>query len=239
MSRIRVLIADGDSSLGRDVAGLLLRTADVVVVGECSGGQDAITEVARLEPDVVLLDLDLPGAEAADAARLIIQCCPTTAVLVVTPSFRRDALLSMMRAGAGGYVMKDVDSATLVQAIRGVRCALQRGGEDRARLVAEMEDVLQSERDHLVLAGRPRRARSAAASPQELPQSPGDLLTTREREVLGIMAAGASNAEIARNLFISEKTVKNHATSIFRKLSVDSRQAASCKAQRLGWVEQP
>ncbi len=213
---IRVLIAD-DHLIVREGLRLLLETAaDVVVVAEAGDGAAAV-EIARCErPDVILMDLSMPGLDGIEAiARIRAEEIETTIVILTTYA-DEELIRRGLRAGALAYLLKDTDRATLLDTIR----AAARG-----------ETLLRPEiLSHLVNAAEPRR-------PGSSPSASAAELTEREREVLAAAARGERSKEIADRLAISERTVKAHLTNLYNKLGVDSRAAAVAVAARLGLLE--
>jgi DNA-binding NarL/FixJ family response regulator len=212
MKKLRVLIAD-DHPLFRDgMRGLLATQPDIEVAGEAMTGEEAVRMVAELEPDVVLMDIKMPGLGGIEATRRILGENPRARVLVVT-MFEDDAtVFTAMRSGARGYVLKDDDKDDVLGAIRTVG----RGGAVFGPGVAmRLTDFLT-------------RARSA------VPRESFPTLTDREREILLLMAKGASNPEIARLLSLSSKTVANYVSNILHKLQVADRKEATMRAHEAG-----
>jgi len=203
---IRVLLADDHGvirdGLGRLIGGL----EDVELVGTASDGAEAIEKAAQLDPDVVLMDLDMPVLDGIEATKKIVKDRPGQAVLVLTAFSDRQRILGALEAGACGYLLKDAASEDVADGIR----AAARG-----------ESPLD-----------PRAARtilSARAEPDPLAG-----LSSREREVLDLLVEGLPNKLIARRLEITEKTVKSHMTRIFRELNVTDRTQAALWAERHG-----
>jgi DNA-binding NarL/FixJ family response regulator len=212
MEKLRVLIAD-DHPLFRDgMRGLLATQPDMEVAGEATTGEEAVALAAELEPDVVLMDIRMPGGGGLEATRRILAARPGTRILVVT-MFEDDAtVFTAMRAGARGYVLKDDDKDDVLGAIR----AVGRGGAVFGPGVASrLADFLTTSRPAV-----PREAFPA--------------LTDREREMLHLMTRGASNAEIARLLSLSTKTVANYVSNILHKLQVADRKGAVARAREAG-----
>ena len=207
--QIRILIAD-DHTLFRDgLRALFNSLADTEVVGEAASGSQAISQAEKLQPDVVLMDIQMPGINGIEAARQIVQTSPHIGVVVVTMFEDDDSVFAAMRAGARGYVLKGADQAEMLRVIRA---------------------VAQGE----ALFGAPIAARlmnffAAPRRPQVFPE-----LTEREREVLNLIAQGYNNAEIARQLVIHIKTVRNHVSNIFSKLQVADRAQAIIRARDAG-----
>jgi NarL family two-component system response regulator LiaR len=208
---IRVLIADDHAVVRRGLRTFLELQDEIEVVGEAEDGEQALTEAARLDPDVILLDLVMPRVDGIAALQGLRERSPRSRVIVLTTFLDDDKLLPAVRAGAAGYLLKDVGPKELVGAIRTVHSgqALLHPAA-AARVMAE-----------LVESGRPR---------------PAELLTPREAEVLALIARGRSNKVIARELGVSEKTVKTHVSNLLGKLGVTDRTQAALYAVREGLV---
>lgn len=205
---MRVLICD-DHPVVRGGLRLLLAELGVDVVGETATGEDAVEAAAALEPDVVVMDLHLPGMSGIEATRAIRSRQPGVGVLVLTMLEDDAALLGALRAGAHGYLLKGTGHAELERALRAVANGdVMVAGEVAERLRAGLD------------AGRQ--------------QSPFPALGRRESEILDLMARGERNEQIARALFLSVKTVRNNVSSIFAKLGVDNRAAAVALARDAG-----
>jgi DNA-binding NarL/FixJ family response regulator len=211
-ARLRVLIAD-DHPLFRDgLRAMFESEPDIELVGEAAGGQEAVALASRLQPDVALMDIQMQDLDGIEATRRVIAASPKTRVLMVTMFEDDDSVLSAMRAGARGYVVKGMRSADAIRAIRAVA-----EGEAifspavAARLVSMLADARQ-------------RAR-----PEAFPE-----LTERERQTLDLMAQGHKNAAIAERLHLSPKTVRNYVTSIFDKLELADRSQAIIRAREAG-----
>jgi DNA-binding NarL/FixJ family response regulator len=213
---IRVLIAD-DHPLFRDgLRGLLASRDGFEVVGEAASGQEAVTLAAADLPDVVVMDLHMPGLNGIDATRRIIAASPHTAVLVLTMFSDDDSVFAAMRAGARGYLHKGAGQVEIVQAIQ---------------TVARGEAVFGPAIADRVLA--------YFSSPPPAPAEAFPDLTEREREVLELLARGELNAAIARRLGLSPKTVRNHVSNIFAKLQVADRAQAVIRAREAGLGKNP
>jgi DNA-binding NarL/FixJ family response regulator len=203
---IRVLIAD-DHGVIRDGLGRLISALpDMELVGTAADGAEAVDRVHELEPDVVLMDLDMPKVDGIEATRRVLADRPGTAVLVLTSFSDRPRILGALEAGACGYLLKDVASDEVAEGIR----AAARG-----------ESPLD-----------PRAARTILTARAE--PDPLGSLSHREREVLELLLDGLPNKLIARRLEISEKTVKSHLTRIFREIGVSDRTQAALWAERQG-----
>jgi len=203
---IRVLVAD-DQAIVRDglvtILGLL---EDVSVVGEASDGVEAIALALSERPDVVLMDLRMPGLSGVDATARLTRDDPQIAVLVLTTYADDDSIADALRAGARGYLTKDAGRAELEAAIRSI---------------ARGQSVFASE-----VGARLVRAATAAAPPTARLSDRFPALTARESDVLALIARGRNNREIAAELFVSVATVKSHINTIFAKLGVRDRAAA-------------
>ena len=204
---IRVLVVDDHPVVRQGLRTFLDLQDDITVVGEAADGEAALAAALEYSPDVVLLDLRMPGADGASALRAFREHEVPARVLVVTSFTDPSAVVPALRAGAAGYVFKDVDPPALAAAIRAVHAGHVLMNADVARLLA-----------------------SGAAAPA------GPDLTPRERAVLAEIARGRSNREIARALNVAEKTVKTHVSAIFTKLGVADRTQAALHAVRSGLV---
>ncbi len=216
MERIRVLIADDHLFYREGVRTLLQGVSNVEVVGEAATGDEAITQAAQVQPDVILMDIKMPGLNGIEATRHILHTTPHIGVLVVTMFEDDDSVFAAMRAGARGYLLKDADQDELVQAIR----AVSRGQAIFSPAIAQ------------------RLIQYFAVLPSQAPQAGPSVvfpeLTDREREVLELIARGNSNATIAHQLVLSMKTVQNHVSNIFGKLQVADRAQAIVRAREAG-----
>jgi DNA-binding NarL/FixJ family response regulator len=217
MTTTTVVIADDQALFREGLRTLLSIRSDMEVVGEAANGEEAVVLVEQLRPSVVLMDLRMPKVDGIQATARLRERCPDIPVLVLT-TFDDDAnLFGALRAGAAGYLLKDVSSETLVSAIQ----AATRG-----------ESFLQSTVTGRVVAAFARLMESGGprAEALVLPLSP------REREILSVLGSGASNKEIADRLNLAEGTVKNHVTNILTKLDVRDRTQAALRARQLGIV---
>jgi NarL family two-component system response regulator LiaR len=207
---IRVLIADDHAIVRKGIRALLATEPAIVVVGEAEDGQQAIDRTSQLAPDVVLMDLVMPGIDGLEATQEIIAQRPDTRILVLTSFAGDDKVFPAIKAGAQGYLLKDSGPEDLVQAIRQVH----RGESSLHPSIARK--LLRE------LAGpTPRDAEV-------------DTLTEREIEVLQLVAEGYSNRDIAERLTISEATVRTHVSNILAKLNLGSRTQAALYALRTG-----
>jgi DNA-binding NarL/FixJ family response regulator len=205
---IRILLVDDQHLIRQGLKALLELEPDLEVVGEGENGQMAIALVASLQPDVVLMDIRMPLMDGVAATRAINQQFPGTRVLVLTTFDDDQYVAEALRCGAMGYLLKDTPSEELAVAIRSV----YRGYTQLGPGLVEK-----------IMAQLPMTAAPNSASP---PPS-WDELTPREQEVLRLIAKGASNREIAKSLYISEGTVKNHVTNILNRLNLRDRTQAA------------
>jgi NarL family two-component system response regulator LiaR len=208
---IRVLIADDHAIVRKGIRALLATEQDIEVVGEAQDGEGAIAEVMRLGPDVVLMDLVMPGMDGLEAIRQVAARHPGTRILVLTSFAGIDKILPAVKAGALGYLLKDTGPEVLVQAIRQVH-----NGNSML---------------HPAVA---RKLLENLAQPAGPGDSETDALTERELDVLKLVAQGQSNHEIADRLAISEATVRTHVSHLLAKLEVSSRTQAALYALRRG-----
>jgi DNA-binding NarL/FixJ family response regulator len=207
---LRLLVADDHPLFRKGLRTLLGSVSDFTLVGEAETGEAAVEQSLVLQPDVVLMDLQMPGGSGIDAIREIVATSPTK-ILVVTLFEDDDSVFAALRAGARGYVLKDTDEDEMIRAIRAV---------------ANGEAIFSAAVAKRVLAyfAAPRRE-----APQLFPT-----LTEREREILRLLAQGKSNPGIAAELFLSPKTVANHLSNIFGKLQVADRAEAIIRARDAG-----
>jgi NarL family two-component system response regulator LiaR len=221
---IRVLIADDHPIVRRGLRDLLATEPDITVVGEASGGQEAVRLAAALLPDLVLMDLVMPGLDGIEATRQITAAHPGVRVLVLTSFATDDKVFPAIKAGATGYLMKDTGPDELVQAIRQV----QRGEPTLHPTIALMvlKEIAAPE------AGPPPEKTPVVESTPVGPAA--EPLTARELEVLRLLAQGQSNHEIAAELVISAATVYTHVSNILSKLHLASRTQAALYALREG-----
>ncbi len=214
---IRVLIAD-DHPVFRDGLRVLIdATADMAMAGEAADGDAAVASVAEHHPDVILMDLKMPGLNGIDATRRLRETHPEVGVVVLTMFDDDDSVFAAMRAGARGYLLKGADKDEVRLAVR----AAARG-------------------EAVFGAGIARRLIGYFASPH--PHRPPDLfaeLTAREREILALIATGRNNQAIADELFLSQKTVRNYVSSILSKLQVADRAGAIVRARQAGFGVEP
>jgi DNA-binding NarL/FixJ family response regulator len=213
LETLRILIAEDHPLFRKGVISLLSSVPDFEVVGEATTGEEAVVGAAQLQPDVVLMDLQMPEVNGIEATRRILQQSPSVRVLVVTLFEDDESVFMALRAGARGYVLKDADEEEMVHAIR----AVGRG-----------EAIFSPNVATRVLAYFAASS-PAGTSPQLFPT-----LTDREREILTLIAQGHPNPSIARELSLSTKTVGNYVSNIFTKLQVADRAQAIIRAREAG-----
>ena len=210
---IKVLIADDHSLVRQGLRRYLDMAKDIDVVGEAANGEEAIAMVEKEQPDIVLLDIRMPGVDGLEAARMIRERFPNVGAIMLTAYDDRQFVVEAVRAGARGYVLKARDAEHLIQTVR-----LVAGGNmviDPQLVVALAEELSQAKE-------RDRKA---------------ETLTAREIEVLQLLAFGHTNRDIAEKLFISPDTVKTHLEHIFEKLGASDRTAAVAEALRRRLIE--
>ena len=224
----RIVIADDHGLVRQGFRGMLAREEGLEVVGEAEDGREAIEICSRLRPDLVLMDIRMPGTDGISATREIKKEHPQTIVLMVTMQENPDYLLEAVRAGAAGYVLKGSPNA---QIMGSVRRALE--GESPLN-----EELAMHVIHHLVGGGARAGDRGTGPPPRPHEERPeGSLpnpLTRRELEVLRLLARGKTNQEIARSLGLSALTVKTHVQRIIAKLGVSDRTQAAVRAAELG-----
>ena len=206
---IQVLVIDDYPAVRAGLRQLIGATSDMEVVGEAGCGEDAVTIARELNPDVILMDLSMPGCGGIEATRRIVAYDPAACVLVLTAHSDRKRTLQAIGAGAIGYLLKDVEPSYLLDAVR----SAVRG-----------ESPLDA-----------RAARALVSALHEAEVEP--VLSDRERQVVALVASGLANKQIARRLSISEKTVKNHLTRVFSLLGVSGRTEAALWAAEHGLVD--
>lgn len=221
---INVLIADDHTLLRRGLVKLLEMTDDIKVVGQALNGHEAVELAKELSPDVVLMDINMPGLNGIEATRLITKELGNIPILALTIHDDEEYIAEMIRAGARGYILKDSELNSLVQAIR-------RLAAGESFFPSHLMEKVMNRFHQLVM--QQGEATKIMASFNEAAQN----LTRRELEVLQCIVDGMSNKECAEHLFISEKTVKNHVTNLLRKLDVEDRTQAAVYAVQHGIVK--
>jgi DNA-binding NarL/FixJ family response regulator len=214
-TRVRVLLADDHALLREGLRGLLDGQPDFEVVGEAGDGVEAVERAGQIMPDLVLMDVDMPVMDGLAATERIKATLPSITIVMLTVHDADDKLFAAIRAGAQGYLLKDIHGPELIEALRG----LARGEAPISRRLAAR--LLHE------FAQQPPTARAASA------------LTPRETEILQMVAARMRNKEIADALFISEFTVKNHLRNILAKLHRRNRREAAALARQQGLIAEP
>jgi DNA-binding NarL/FixJ family response regulator len=209
---VRVLLADDHPLYRRGLHQLLDAQAGTTVVGEVEDGVAAVEQARALQPDVVVMDLNMPVVDGVEATRQVVSASPHIAVLVLTMHDDDDSVFAAMRAGARGYLLKGADGSEILRAVQAVAGGEAIFGPSVARRVLEW-------------FAAPRPAAVSAVFPG---------LTEREHEVLDLIAAGRNNPDIAATLVLSPKTVRNHVSNIFAKLQVADRAEAIVRAREAG-----
>jgi RNA polymerase sigma factor (sigma-70 family) len=221
-NRIQILIADDHPLFRRGIRWSLEHEHDMIVVGEAEDGPSTVQQVDNLSPDVVLIDINMPEMSGIDVTRILKRRHPRLAVVILTMHEEDEQLFHAIRVGAAAYATKNIDADELIQVIRRVAHGEYIINENvlsrpfvAARVLDQFRELTQMD-----------QAAESVFSP----------LTPREVEILDCVAQGNSNKEIAKQLGISDQTVKNHITSILRKLAVNDRTQAVIYALRHGWI---
>jgi DNA-binding NarL/FixJ family response regulator len=212
MDKISILIADDEPAFRSGLRALLKSANELALIGDAATGSEVIRLAADLQPDIILMDINMPGVNGIEATRRILNTSPHIGILILTMFEDDDSVFTAMRAGARGYLLKGVLKAEILRAIQTV----SGGGVVFGAAIAQ------------------RMMRYFAGIK---PVEPSDLfpeLTDREREILGLIAQGRNNAEIAQRLTLSGKTIRNHITNIFSKLQVADRAQAIVRARDAG-----
>jgi two-component system NarL family response regulator len=227
---IKVLIADDHALLREGLRKILEMESDLKVVGEACDGQDAVEKAATLHPDVILMDINMPNGGGLEATRIIRSRFPEINVIVLTIHDDDEYIVELVNAGAKGYILKDVEPARVIDAIHRVH-------EGEAFIPSDLMTKVFREFKRAAAYGR--KSVPQPIYPSLLPEKTVniDYLTSREQEVLQSIVDGHTNREIAKELFISEKTVKNHVTNILKKLDLSDRTQAAVYALRHGLVK--
>jgi len=207
---IRVLIVDDHALIRRGLSDLLGAAEGIDVVGSIDDGLLAAALVTELEPDIVLMDLSMPGLDGIEATRAVLQAWPTAKVIMLTSFSENARILAALEAGAVGYLLKDTEPEDVIRALRDAAD----GGVPLS----------------------PKAARALLPGNRPAGNPTTDALSARERQVLSLVAVGLPNKSIARRLTISEKTVKAHLTRVFSVLGVSDRTSAALWAQRHGLI---
>ena len=217
MSEIKVLLADDHSLFREGLRSLLEDQDDIEIVGEAEDGLEAIKLAPKLKPTVVLMDINMPVVDGVEATRMILKKMPSIGIIILTMYPQDEYVIQALRAGAKAYLLKDTRSNKLLEVIRTVH-----GGQ--AVISAEMTNRLLDEFRRISLE-------------QEEEKPAFQPLTDQEKRILTRVAEGASNKDIAVDLNLSERTVKNYLSIIFQKLQVNNRTEAAIRAMRDGLVD--
>ncbi|OPX42017.1 transcriptional regulatory protein DegU [Ruminiclostridium hungatei] len=209
MNKIKVLIADDHAMVRQGLKTILELEDDICVVAEASNGNEAVEMAKALKPDVLLMDINMPVLSGLQAIKILKESSERYKIIVLTLHQDREYLFKTLQMGCEGYVLKDAESSVLIDAIRSVY-------GDQTFIQPNMTNELVREFQRVTL--------------YENDKSLSNNLTSREIEVLKLIAEGMINKEIAKNLYISEKTVKNHISNIFKKLDVNDRTQAAIYA---------
>ncbi len=215
MDRITILIVDDHAVVRAGIRSLLEGQSDLEIVGEAAGGEEAIQKAAELRPQLVLMDIAMPGMSGIEATRRIKKDLPETSVLVLTMHDDEEFFFPVLRAGASGYVLKEAEPQDLLSALR----VVHQGQVFFSPAVAKV-----------LLEGFV----SASAGPRDEKYSS---LTSREKEVLKLAATGETNRQIAEGLFLSIRTVEKHRQSVMHKLGLDKREDLTKYALRQGLID--
>ena len=211
-STIRILIADDHGVVREGLRAVLGSEPDMEVVGEAATGKEVVERAADLRPDVILMDIQMPHVNGIEATRRILEANPDIGVVVLTMFEDDDSVFSAMRAGARGYVLKGAPPSEILKVVRAVAVGEAYFGSEIARRLMDFFSA-------------PKPTSLVEAFPE---------LTSREVEILDLIAQGQSNAKIAARLFVSPKTVGNHISHIFTKLQVADRAHAIIRAREAG-----
>ncbi|MCC7201751.1 MAG: response regulator transcription factor [Nitrospirae bacterium] len=221
VGKIRLLIVDDHQVVREGLSSILTTRGDIDVVGMARDGSEAVEKARQLSPDVVLMDISMPGMNGVEATRQIKQENPQTGIVVLSMYAEEEYIFDLIRAGATGYLLKDSDSSQIANAIRAV-----------SRGESMIHPVVVSK----ILSEFTQLSYSHSMKEEKGGKRKYDL-SDREITVLKLVAEGKTNKEIAKDLRISEKTVKNHTRSIFHKLNVSDRTQAAIQAIKEGLID--
>jgi len=219
MGKIRVILAEDHAVVRQGTKQLLDRYPDIEVIGEAGDGEEAVTLVKELRPDVAVMDVRMPRMTGIEATVKVKEECPEVAVLALTAHDDDEYVFALLESGANGYLLKTAEAEELVKAIRAVHAG-------------------QPALDPLITQKVVSQFMNGKSLPDVMAQVGDEMdgLTNRELEVLRMVAQGLTNKEVAQQLYISDRTVQAHLSSIFSKLQVSSRTEAVMYAIRKGWI---
>ncbi|GAB2495800.1 response regulator [Nocardiopsis aegyptia] len=220
----RVLVVDDQRLVREGIASLLGIQPGITVVGTAADGAEAVDRALELEPDVVLMDVRMPGMDGVEAVAVLRERAPGCRIVMLTTFDDEEYVVRALRAGASGYLLKDLPARELAEAVRLARAGV---AQFDASAVARLAGALPAPSDP---GGAPRGGTSRDGGPH------GGPLTERETQVLRLIAVGATNREIARDLFVSEGTVKNHISRILVRLGLRDRTHAAVHAREHGLI---
>lgn len=234
---VNVLVVDDHSLMRRAVREVIEKESDMSVIAEASNGREAEAQAERTQPDVILMDLDMPDCSGFEATERVLICSPNSRVVIFSSSHQEQFVFQAIQRGAMGYITKDIEPEALIHAIR---CASRNdlciSGTLAAQVLTHLRQLWQTQglhptkaSSHSISYRTPRRSIAALTSTEGLPSVPSNTprpLTDREREILDLMRKGRKNREIAGELCIAESTVHKHVQNIFEKLHARNRTEA-------------
>lgn len=233
--KIKLVLADDHALFREGLKRIINLEDDMEVIGECGDGRSALDVCRRLQPDVILMDINMPELNGVEATQLVDQSEVSTKVIILSIHDDESYVFESLRKGASGYLLKDMEAESLIEAIRLVaRGQAYVHPKVTGSLIDELKRLSVQESDERTTSSKERDLTPANDMQHFAYRS---TLTNREEEVLKLMARGCNNRVIGETLFISEKTVKNHVSSILQKMDVQDRTQAVITAIKQGWVE--
>jgi DNA-binding NarL/FixJ family response regulator len=226
---IRVLVADDHPVFRYGMRALLYADPHTELVGEATNGEEAVARALELRPDVILMDFDMPEVDGIEATRRILEANPRTAILMVTMLDDEESVVAAVRAGARGYVLKDAEGEETLRAVRAAADGDAIFSPTIARRLADYFAAPATTSESRPEQARPEERETPGSAASAAPPSSGYPagLTAREVELLALVARGLTNGQVAQELYLSPRTVNAHLTSVYRKLGVSSRGAAT------------